>query len=95
MPNSAVIRERVIRLIREHAPVPRYTLEQMFATSTRRLAKQVISDLISENYIALTGLGRRGNPITIQISAAFPEYHCPLCGRAGYQPKSITLPEDR
>jgi len=81
MPNKQVVRTRVIRLIREHAPIPRYTLEQMFATSTRPIAKQIISDLIFENYIALTGLGKRGSPSTIVLSAGFPEHKCALCGQ--------------
>jgi predicted HTH transcriptional regulator len=69
MPNKQGIKERVIRLIQDHAPITRRNLEQSFAASTRELAKQTINELLNNNYIAITGTGHRGSPETIVISA--------------------------
>ena len=85
MPNKEVVRARVIRLIQENAPVFRRTLEQLFAASTRGIAKQVISDLLSDNYIAVTGTGRRGSPETIVLSAGWPAAKCPMCGSTKHE----------
>lgn len=95
MPTHSVIRLRVIRLIEERAPIIRRNLEKLFAPSTRRLAHQAVSDLIGTNYIVLTGTGKRGSPHVIVLSSGWPERHCPLCHKAGYEPQEIVLPEDR
>lgn len=81
MPIKQVIRERVVRLIREKSPIFKRSLEQLFAGSTRKLAEQVISDLLSENYIVEVGTGRRGNPKKIIVSAGWPLDKCPMCGK--------------
>ena len=80
MPNKEVIRLRVIRLIKERAPVTRRSLERAFAPSTREIAKQVIADLIGDNWAAVTGTGRRGSPEKIALSGGWPADRCPLCG---------------
>lgn len=81
MPTKQVVRERVIRLIKERAPVTRRSLERAFATSTRETAKQVISDLIGDNWVAVVGTGRRGSPEKIVLSGGWPAERCPLCGK--------------
>ena len=85
MPNKQVIRARVIRLIQTKAPVFRRNLEKAFAGSTRGLAKQVISELLSENYIIVVGTGRRGNPEKIVLSAGWPAAKCPMCGSTKHE----------
>ncbi len=81
MPNKQYIRERVIRLIQERAPIARRTLEKTFPTSLRGMASEAVSGLINENYIAITGRGKRGDPEVIVQSGGWPARKCPLCGK--------------
>jgi hypothetical protein len=81
MPKPEVIRARVFRLIDEHAPVARRVLEHKFAASTREAAKQIISELLADSTIAVTGIGKRGSPETIVKAVNWPQGRCPLCGK--------------
>ena len=80
MPSKLSIRERVIRLVQDRAPIARRNLEYAFAASTREMAKRAISDLLSDNYIAITGTGRRGSPEIVVLSAGWKPGKCPMCG---------------
>lgn len=82
MPSKIVVKARVIRLIQEHAPIARRVLEKKFAVSTREIAREAVSDLLSANYIAIKGVGRRGSPEIIILSAGWPAQLCPFCGKS-------------
>ena len=80
MPTKDRIRLRLIKLVSSsQGPFVRTLLLDKFNPHDRAQAASALSDLISQNVFATTGLGKRGSPVKVIRSAGFPVDHCPMC----------------
>ncbi len=97
MHNFSKVEERLIRLIRELAPVYERTLFSRFWKSKKAEAERALSRLISIGFIHRIGTGKRGHPFRIIFNAAFPADRCPLCYHSTpvYERGSIEIAEEK
>lgn len=80
------VRARMLRIIaRSVGPVSRSRLVRAFNGSAMALAKDELSNIISEGVVNLIGTGRRGSPYKVVKGSGWPAEICPLCGKPGFQ----------
>lgn len=89
------IRERLIRkliAVTAQGFVFERNLLRQFTASQRADVAEQLSALISEGYAYRLGMGGRGDPHRIALSATWPYNKCPLCGHIEF-PASTKTPE--
>jgi hypothetical protein len=80
------VRARMLRIIAHSVdPVSCYHLVRAFNGGARALAKDELSNIISEGVVNLIGTGRRGSPYKVVKGSSWPVGICPLCGKPGFQ----------
>jgi hypothetical protein len=81
MPISALIRFRLIKIVRNDRRIARQTLLRRINAADRSQAEFELGKLLSEGVFITVGRGERGDPVTILPGPLWPADHCPFCNQ--------------